>query len=161
MKGNPVNSDKESSPVDVGFERILMPNATRLVSFAPQNLFRVDRMFIERCSGVKLESVKVGNQSQMAFEHGEDGVSTVFYSVPSSPKTIDRMRKLIAEKHGMNPENEELDFAWDEQCDPDAALGLPVKFATAEVGNLITFRFNNKSHDPVRLTVVLRGRFGP
>lgn len=139
--------------VDVGFERILMPAETRQVSFQPQRLFRADHLFIEEQFGVMLLGVKVGNRDQQW-----DPVSTLFYSVPSCPKTLDRIKKLIAKQRGQEPDIEMLQHVWADKADPAAALGLPVHWDSAEVGNVILLLFQNRSADPVRVTVVLRGK---
>jgi len=140
--------------VDLGFERILLPGQAGIVSIAPQTLYRTERLFIRECFGVTLDDAKVGNQSQMNDNHP---VSTLFYSVPSNPKTIDRIQKLLAEARKYEPDVSSLAFAWDEKPDPNSALGLPVRWDTAEVGNQISLFFTNKSAEPVRVFGVLRG----
>lgn len=142
----------ERRTVDIGLERFVMPRTTLLVSIAPQQLFRTDRLYVEECHGVTLDEVKIGNRSQH-----DSPVSTIFYSVPTTPKTIDRMRELIAKSRGVEPDWAALAFAWDDKADENAGLGQPVTWDTAEVGNLISMAFSNKGLDPVRLEIVLRG----
>jgi len=146
--------DRMNRCVDLGFERIIMPGAGAIATIAPQNHFRTERLYIHECFGVTLDEVKIGNQSQMNPYHA---VSTLFYSVPTNPKTIDRMMKLVREAEKYEPDMSSLQFAWDDKADPEAVLGLPVRWQTAEVGNMIALAFTNKSSEPVRLFGVLRG----
>lgn len=138
--------------VDIGVERILMPATRHLVTIQPQSLFRAERLFIEERFGVTIDNAKVGNQDQHWYP-----CSTLFYSVPSNPKTIDKIQAMIREAKGVEPDYSMLDFVWDDEADPESAMGLPVRWDTAEVGNTISMLFSNKSCDPVRIVVVLRG----
>lgn len=152
---SPMERTQSLTVMDLGFERIIMPGASAVASVAPQVLFRVERLYIHECFGVTLDNVQVGRQSQVNSNHP---VSTLFYSVPSNPKTIDRIRSILAATSQYEPDVESLAFAWDEMADPESAMGLPVQWQTANVGNLISLYFTNKSSEPVRVFGVLRGQ---
>jgi hypothetical protein len=149
---------KPSPPItkisDLGFERILAPGSSGSVSISPQCIFRVERVFIRECFGVTLDEVRIGNQGQADINYP---VSTLFYSVPSNPKTLDRIQRLLSESAMYEPDIASLQFAWDTKTDPDSILGLPVRWDTASVGNLISLFLTNKSSEPVRVFGVLRG----
>lgn len=139
---------------DIGFERVLMPGDKRIVQVQPQALCRVTHLFIERRENIMLDEVNVGNQKQQAVDWSS--VSTLFYSLPSSPKTLDRIRALIREVAGKDPPYDWTNFAWDEAADPDVIMGLPVTWDTAKVGNVISLCFTNRGAEPARVTGVMR-----
>ena len=138
--------------IDLGGDVILLPGEKRTFDLCPQELFRSERLFIEEEFGVTLEEVKIGTRTVKP-----DAISTLFYSVPTNPKTIDRIRRLIIEHASREPESNMVRTFYDDAADPESVLGLPVGWGVSEIGNLIRFVFKNNSADPLRVTVVLRG----
>ena len=137
--------------LDGGLNAVLEPGRTTIVQLQPQCLFRAERLWISECFGVTLDNVKIGNASQ-----SWEPVSTLFYSVPSNPKTIDQIRSLIVALKGREPAYSDL-VVWDDKTDPEAVLGLPVKWDTCEIGNMISLFFTNKGTEPVTILGVIRG----
>jgi hypothetical protein len=150
--------DESNRPeiVDMGFSRCLMPGEKRLVRLQPQRRVKVERMFVEQCFGVSLLGVTVGHSP--AGSAGDFPVSTLFYSVPTNPTAVAKIGRMIRALEGREVDYPDILEFVELESDPGAALGLPVSWPTVNIGNSISLEFENKSHDPVRITVVLRGR---
>lgn len=139
--------------MDLGFTSELPPSSTHVLPMYAQHVFRGQRLFIEHVRGVTLERVKVGIEDQDSIQ----SASTLFYSVPVSSKTIDRMNRMLETMKGDAPDDTLLRYLWDEKCEPDAVMGLPVHMDAAHVGGEISFCFQNHNEHAVRVTGVLRG----
>jgi len=147
---------KKISITDIGFSVCLMPHERRLVRLQPELTLRVERLYIERCPGVFLGKVKIGNQEQNLGV--DSGVSTLFYSVPSSPETLDAIKILLREWDGIVTDEGMLIETAERAAEETKILGLPVSWDTCPIGNTITLKFENVGADPVRVTGVLRAR---
>ena len=137
---------------DMGFSVVVDPGTYDLPLYAP-HAFKGERLYIEEVRGVTLQKVRVGSDDQLAIL----SCSTLFYSVPVSSKTIDRIKRMLDSLKGDAPDDTALKYLWDERCEPDAVLGLPIDMQAAPIGNRMLFVFENHGDKPVRVTGVLRG----
>lgn len=140
--------------VDIGFSVCLMPGQKRLIRLMPQRMVRVNRLYIEECFGVFLLRVECGKHE--VGSAGDFPVSTLFYSVPTSEATVEKMKRLILRLEGKEVDYPDLLEFIEMKGDPNAVLGLPVTWPIVNIGNTLSLEFENRSHDPVRVTGVLR-----